>query len=230
MALCLSFPGCRHVQHPGMCLIKMLGAAAAQIAGKVNILMTVAVWLGIPRGTIAGQDWCGDWHKSQQLPKDFSNRLASQFKAIDLEQLVKEFFLMVFSWSLYLYLREILNSRYSRNMFQQVCAPVTFFLPLLPLAPMMTSPLNIWIFQQPQSTSVSMVLDMVKMNEEEVDAAFPIKSLPKIWRSSSFLGEHLTLPFVVPLAWKDVGVGSFAGNTSWHLKSKKEISRSDVFI
>lgn len=43
MALCLSFPGCRHVQHPGMCLIKMLGAAAAQIAGKVNILMTVAV-------------------------------------------------------------------------------------------------------------------------------------------------------------------------------------------
>jgi len=25
-----------------------------------------------------------------------------------------------------------------------------------------------------------MVLDMVKMNEEEVDAAFPIKSLPKI--------------------------------------------------
>lgn len=65
-------------------------------------------------------------------------------------------------------------------MFQQVCAPVTFFLPLLPLAPMMTSPLNIWIFQQPQSTSVSMVLDMVKMNEEEVDAAFPIKSLPKI--------------------------------------------------
>jgi len=26
-----------------MCLIKMLGAAAAQIAGKVNILMTVAV-------------------------------------------------------------------------------------------------------------------------------------------------------------------------------------------
>ena len=98
MALCLSFPGCRHLQHPGMCLIKMLGAAAAQIAGKVNILMTVAVWLGIPRGTIAGQDWCGDWHKSQQLPKDFSNRLASQFKAIDLEQLVKGFFLMVFSW------------------------------------------------------------------------------------------------------------------------------------
>ena len=31
---------------PGMCLIKMLGAAAAQIAGKVNILMTVAVFLG----------------------------------------------------------------------------------------------------------------------------------------------------------------------------------------
>lgn len=36
--------GCRNV--PGMCLIKMLGATAAQIAGKVNILMTVAVFLG----------------------------------------------------------------------------------------------------------------------------------------------------------------------------------------
>ena len=110
------------------------------------------------------------WGLAPGLPlsKDFSNRLASQSKAVDLEQLVKEFFLVVVS----------LISRVGAHDKSKTLG--SFSNP----SPMYQGSLTWW-----------------KWTGKKRMQRSPKKSLPKIWRSSSFLGEHLTLPFVVPWAW-----------------------------